>query len=124
MCERNRERLRKDAKDSRGDAKDSRDQCVGDAARKASWKNMGVEPGNQEGPGCQDLGRVLVLIKNTRFVRDNRTNQTKEGYRGQNPVSKKLLVRSTCERRREGLGKDAKDSRGDARDQCVGNVNV
>jgi len=22
------------------------------AARKASWNNMGVEPGNQEGPGC------------------------------------------------------------------------
>ena len=35
----------------------------------------------------------LVLIKNTRFVRDNGTNQTKEGYRGQTPVSKKLLVR-------------------------------
>ena len=27
------------------------------------------------------------------FVRDNGTHQTKEGYRGQNPVSKKLLVR-------------------------------
>ena len=36
---------------------------------------MGVEPSNQEGPGCQDLGRVLVLIKNTWFVRDNGTNQ-------------------------------------------------
>ena len=22
------------------------------AKRKASWNNMGVEPGNQEGPGC------------------------------------------------------------------------
>jgi len=22
------------------------------ATRKASWKNMGVEPGNQKGPGC------------------------------------------------------------------------
>ena len=54
---------------------------------------MGVEPGNQEGPSCQVLGRVLVLIKNTRFVRDNGTNQTQEGYRGQNPVSMKLLVR-------------------------------
>jgi len=37
----------------------------------------------------------LVLLKNTRFVRDNCTNQTKEGYRGQKPVSKKLLVRVT-----------------------------
>jgi len=56
---------------------------------------MGVEPGNQEGPGCSDLGRVLLLlIKNTRFVRDNGTSQIEEGYRGQNPVSKKLLVRT------------------------------
>jgi len=54
---------------------------------------MGVEPGKQEGPGCWDLGRVLVPIKNTRFVRDNGTNQTKEGYRGPKPVSTKLLVR-------------------------------
>jgi len=22
------------------------------ATRKASWNNMGVKPGNQEGPGC------------------------------------------------------------------------
>ena len=27
------------------------------------------------------------------FVRDNGTNQTKEGYRGRKPVSKKLLAR-------------------------------
>jgi len=66
---------------------------VRETARKASWNHMGVEPGSQEGLGCYDLGRVLVLIKNTRFVRDNGTNQTKEGYRGQKPVSKKLLVR-------------------------------
>jgi len=56
---------------------------------------MGVEPGNQEGPGCWDLGRVLVQIKNTRFVRDNDTNQTKEGYRGQTSVSMNLLVQSS-----------------------------
>jgi len=66
-------------------------------ARKASWNNMGIEPGDQEGPGCWDLWLVLVLIKNTRFVRDNGTNQTKEGYRGQKPVSKKLLVRHAIE---------------------------
>jgi len=62
-------------------------------ARKTSWNNMGVEPGNQEGPSCWDLGRVLVRIKSTRFVRDNGTNQTKKGYRVEKPVSKKLLVR-------------------------------
>ena len=54
---------------------------------------MGVEPGNQEGPGCYDLEHVLVLIKMPRFVRDNGTNQTKEWTRGQTPASKKLLVR-------------------------------
>jgi len=48
---------------------------------------MGVEPGYQEGPGSKDLGRVLVPIKNTRFVGDDGTNQTKEGYRGQKAVS-------------------------------------
>ena len=37
----------------------------------------------------------LVLIQNTRFVRINGTNQTKEGYRGPKPASKKLLVRQT-----------------------------
>ena len=41
----------------------------------------------------KDLGRVLVQIKNTRLVRDNGTN--KEGYRGQDPVSMNLLVRSS-----------------------------
>ena len=35
----------------------------------------------------------LVLIQNTRLVRDNGANQTKEGYRGRKPVSKKLLGR-------------------------------
>jgi len=40
----------------------------------------------------KDLGRVLALIKNTR---NNGTNQTKEGHRGRNPASKKLLVRYT-----------------------------
>jgi len=37
--------------------------------------------------------RVLVLIQNTCFVQINGTNQTKEGYKGGNPASKKLLVR-------------------------------
>jgi len=41
----------------------------------------------------EETGAVLVLIKNACFVRDNGTNQTKEGYRGQKPVSQKLLVR-------------------------------
>jgi len=35
---------------------------------------MGVEPNNQEGPGYWDLGRVLVLIKTTCFVPENRSN--------------------------------------------------
>jgi len=29
---------------------------LGKTAQKASWNKMGVEPGNQEGPGCYDLG--------------------------------------------------------------------
>jgi len=41
---------------------------------------------------CTFLGRVLVL-QNTRSVRTNGTNQTKEGCRGRKPASKKLLVR-------------------------------
>jgi len=35
----------------------------------------------------------LVLIQNADFVRDNGTNQTREGHRGRKPVSKKLLGR-------------------------------
>ena len=53
-----------------------------ETARKASWNNLGVEPGNQEGPGCWDLGRVLVLIKNTRFVRDNGKQKRGKQKRG------------------------------------------
>jgi len=60
--------------------------------RTPSWIPSGVEPGNQEGPGCWDLRRVLVRIQKTPFVRYNGTNQTKEGSRGRNPASKKLLV--------------------------------
>jgi len=45
-------------------------------ALKSSWNLAGVEPGDQEGPGCEDLGRVLVLIEMPRFVRDDGTNQT------------------------------------------------
>ena len=36
----------------------------------------GCRTGNQEGPGCYDLGRVLVLFKNARFVRVNGKDQT------------------------------------------------
>ena len=50
------------------------------------WNLAGVEPGNHEGPGCWDLGRVLVLIKMTRFVGRNGTNYIKRGSRGQNPA--------------------------------------
>ena len=64
-------------------------------ALKPSWNPADVEPGNQEGPDCWDLGRVLVLIQNTRFVWINGTNQTKERYRGRKPASKKLLMRCT-----------------------------
>jgi len=73
---------------------------------------MGVEPGNQEG---LDLGSVLVLIKKPRFVRDNGTNQTKEGCRGQNPVTWKLkpvtgrrkvdLSKHTFERKKENISR-------------------
>ena len=56
------------------------DSCFGAstlyAALKHSWNAAGVEPGDQEGPGCEDLGRVLVLIEMPRFVRDDGTNQT------------------------------------------------
>jgi len=44
---------------------------------------------------CLDLGRVLIQIKNTRFVRDYCKNQTQEVNRGQNPVFKEASVR--CE---------------------------
>ena len=44
------------------------------AALKSSWKKAGVEPGNQEGPGCWDLWHVLVLLQMPRFVRGNGTN--------------------------------------------------
>ena len=43
-------------------------------------------------PGSLKIG-FLVLIQNAGFVRDNGTNQTKEGHRGRKPVSKKLLKR-------------------------------
>ena len=60
---------------------------------KSSWIPAGVEPGNQEGHGYQDLGRVLVLNQNTRVVQINGTNQTNEGFRGRKPAAKKILVR-------------------------------
>jgi len=43
-------------------------------------------------PGSLKIG-FLVLIQNAGFVRDNGTNETKEGHRGQKPVSKKLFGR-------------------------------
>ena len=57
------------------------------SALKSSWKQAGVEPGDQDGPGC-----VLVLIQMPRFVRDNGTYQTKEWTRGRKPAPKKILV--------------------------------
>ena len=41
-------------------------------------------------PGSLKIG-FLVLIQNAGCVRDNGTKYPKEGYRGRNPVSKKLL---------------------------------
>jgi len=38
----------------------------------------------------------LVLIQNAGSVRDNGTNQTKEGHMGRKPVSKKLFGRHEC----------------------------
>jgi len=41
---------------------------------------------------CANVSRHTWMSQ-VSFVRDNGAHQTKEGYRGQNPVSKKLLVR-------------------------------
>ena len=49
-------------------------------------------PSTSIDPGWLKIG-FLVLLQNAGFVRDNGTNQTKEGHRGRNPVSKKLLRR-------------------------------
>ena len=56
-------------------------------------------PSTSIDPGSLNIGLLgfLVLIQITRFVRDNGTNQPKEGYRGRKPVSEKLLGR--CIRR-------------------------
>jgi len=60
-------------------------------ARKASWNKAGVEPVHQYRPR---LTKNWFSGSNPKcFVRDNGTNSTKEGHRGRNPVSKKLLGR-------------------------------
>ena len=48
-------------------------------------------------PGSLKMS-FLVPIQNAGFVRDNGTNYTKEGHKGRNPVSKKLLGRSNRHR--------------------------
>ena len=45
----------------------------------------------------QDMGSVRMLIQNTRFVRINGTNTTKEGKRVERPPFRKLLVRQVTE---------------------------
>jgi len=62
---------------------------------KPTWNLAGVEPGNQEGLGCKDLGHVLVQIHLSVHFRTNGTNQIKEWTRGRNPASTKLLVRQS-----------------------------
>jgi len=60
------------------------------AARTPCWNHAGVEPGNQEGPGCKDLGRLLVQIHLSVQFGTYGTNQTKEWTRGWKPASKKV----------------------------------